>query len=265
LADQGAFRECYSRWLTRRLLGSADVVTVHSSYMEAQVRPLLSSSTGPLVRIGWGVDRTRFRPGLEVRPLREKWGISRAERVIFSARLAQPLYRHDRIIRALPIIREKVSSALVVIPQQSAAPGYIDSLRRLAGDLGVCDAVRFIPSIPYAEMPLWLNLADVVVMVPESDGMPNTLWEAMACGAAPVLNRLPQYAGVVRHGVNGCLVDPDGDLAGAVTGLLLDMDLRSMMASRNAALVREQGDQDREMARMEEWYYALAAAKTRAR
>jgi glycosyltransferase involved in cell wall biosynthesis len=91
--------------------------------------------------------------------------------------------------------------------------------------------------------------------------MPNTLWEAMACGAVPVLNRLPQYAGLVRHGVNGFLVDPDGDLVGALAGLLSDPELRASMGVRNRELACAQGDQDREMAHMEAWYRRLAGVK----
>jgi glycosyltransferase involved in cell wall biosynthesis len=257
LADQGGCRDPLSRWLTRRLLRQAALLTVHSEYLDAQVRALVPDS-GPMARIGWGVDLRRFRPGLDVRPLREQYGIERGQPVIFSPRLAQPVYRHDRVLRALPVVREKLTDTVLVIPLYFAEPAYVRALERLARELGVLGAVRFIPPIAYAEMPLWLNLADVVVMVPGSDGMPNTLWEAMACGAVPLLNRLPQYDGVIRHGVNGCLVDPDGDLSGALLGLLADPVLRASMAEHNRALVREHGDQDREMTRMEEWYYALA-------
>jgi glycosyltransferase involved in cell wall biosynthesis len=257
LGEQQAFREPYSRPLTRSLLGMADLVTVHSDFMESHVRALLPAAS-PLARIGWGVDLGRFRPGLDVRPIRERWGIGEDRRVIFSPRLAQPFYQHDRVIRALPAICEKVPGADLIIPEQSADRIYVEGLRRLAARLGVADRLRIVPAIPYADMPLWLNLADAVVMVPRSDGMPNTLWEAMACGAAPVLNRLPQYAGVVRHGVNGFLVDPDGDLVGALIGLLGDPVLRATMARRNVELAKERGDQDQEMSRMEGWYYQLA-------
>jgi glycosyltransferase involved in cell wall biosynthesis len=259
LAEQNAFRESYSRPLTRAVLGLADLVTVHSQYMEAQVRPLLRSSV-PLARIGWGVDMSLFRPGMDVRPFRERWDIGTHQRVILSPRLAQPFYCHDRIIQALPSVLEKVPQALLVITEQSADLEYVETLHRLAARLGVAEHVRFVPAIPYADMPLWLNLADAVVMVPRSDGMPNTLWEAMACGAAPILNRLPQYAGVVRHGVNGCLIDPDGDLVGALLGLLADPALRAAMGERNVALARSHGDQDQEMGRMEAWYRTLAEA-----
>ncbi len=258
LEDQGAFREPCSRTLTRQVLGGADLVTVHSEYLAQTVGPLIPGAV-PLVRIGWGVDLSRFKPGLDVRPLRERWGIGECDRVVFSPRLAQPFYGHDRIIRALPVVCEKVPEALLAITTQSADPDYLAALRRLAVTVGVGHRVRFVPPIPYPEMPLWLNLADAVVMVPRSDGMPNTLWEAMACGAVPVLNRLPQYAGVVRHGVNGFLVDPDGDLAGALIGLLSEPSLRASIGRRNRELACEQGDQDLEMTRMEAWYCTLAA------
>jgi glycosyltransferase involved in cell wall biosynthesis len=99
-----------------------------------------------------------------------------------------------------------------------------------------------------------------VVMVPGSDGLPNSLVEAMACGAVPVLSRLPQYAELVSHGENGFLVDPEpGDLAGALVSALSDPGMKAHMAQSNRAKVTAVADQDREMARMEDWYLRLAA------
>src|SRR6185436_888878 len=104
-----------------------------------------------------------------------------------------------------------------------ADPAYAASLRQRGSDLRVAEHVRFVVPLAYAEMPQWMNLAVVVVMVPPSDGMPSTLLEAMACGAVPVLNRLPQYAELIEHGRNGFLVDPHGgDLAGALIAALSD-------------------------------------------
>jgi len=258
LEDQGAFKEPYSRWLTLALLKRAQLVTAHSAYMEAQVRPLLRPDQR-LVRISWGVDLTRFRPGVDIRALRRQWGISGDQRVIFSPRLAQPFYNHDRVLRALPAVCEKVPKALLVMRDHFSDPGYVEGLRRLASELGVTDRVKFLGSIPYHEMPGWFNLAEAVVMVPRSDGMPSTLLEAMACGTVPVLNRLPQYAELVQHGVNGFLVDPEqGDLAGALVGALSDPVMRREMAQRNRAIVTEGADQDREMSRMQSEYRLLA-------
>jgi glycosyltransferase involved in cell wall biosynthesis len=235
---------------------------VHSAYLEARLRPLMPSGK-TITRIGWGVDLKRFRPGLDTQPLRRQWTIEDGRPVIFSPRLAQPFYRHEQIIRELPAVRETVRDALLVVGGHSADSGYVASLRQLASDLGVAEHVRFVGPLAYAEMPQWMNLADVVVMVPPSDGMPSSLLEAMACGAVPVLNRLPQYAELIEHGRNGVLVDPHGgDLAAALIAALSDRAAREEMARRNRALVAEVADQDREMERMHRQYRHLAMRGT---
>ena len=259
LEEQGAFRDWYSRKLTCRVLERADLVTVHSAYMEQRVRGLLPD-TAPMARIGRGVNLEVFRPGWDVRPLRQRWHIGEDCRVIFSPRLAQPFYYHERVIRAIPAVSEKYSAVLLVIAEQFADPAYVADLRRLAKDLGVADRVKFVGAIPYHEMPLWLNLSEAVVMMPRSDGMPNTLLEAMACGTVPVLTRLPQYAELIKHGVNGFLVDPDeGDLAGPLISVLSNVGLREHISQQNRDTITREADQNREMSKMENWYEQLVA------
>lgn len=261
LEEQGAFREWYSRRLTRAVLSRADLLVIPSEYLERRVRALLPAAP-PMARIGPGVNLAVFRGGLDVRPLRRRWGIAETRRVIFSPRLARPFYHLDRIMRALPAVREKVPQALLVLTEAFADPDYVTGLRRLAAELGVADHVRFVGAVPFADMPLWYNLADAVVMVPRSDGLPNSLLEAMACGAVPVLNRLPHYAELISHGENGFLVDPEqGDLVGALVGVLSDAGLRALIARANRAKVEAVADQDRQMSRMEEWYGRLAVGR----
>ncbi len=260
LEEQGAFKEWYSRSLTRRLLREADLVTTHSAYMEARVREL-EPEVRALVRIGWGVDVERFKPGLDVRGIRERWKIGEHQRVIFSPRLAQPFYNHDRVIRALPKVCEQVPDSVLVITEQFVDHVYVRGLQRLAAELGILERVKFVGALPYQDMPRWLNLADAVVMVPNSDGMPNTLLEAMACGAVPVLSRLPQYAEVIRDGENGCLVDEDErSLADALVRVLSDAGFRAKVSTRNRATALEIADQNREMSKMEGLYVNLVTA-----
>jgi glycosyltransferase involved in cell wall biosynthesis len=258
LDEQGAFREWYSKRLTCAVLGRADLLAIPSEYLERRVRALLPAP--PLIaRIGPGVNLRLFRRGLDVRPLRERWGIAEDRRVIFSPRLAQPFYQHDRIIRALSAVRDQAPEAVLVVAEQFADRDYVADLRRLAAALGVADQVRFVGAIPYPEMPLWYNLADAVVMVPRSDGLPNSLLEAMACGAVPILNALPQYAEVIEHGENGYLVDLErGGLADVLVRVLRDPGLRQRIGQANMAKVASLADQDREMSRMEDWYFRLA-------
>ena len=54
----------------------------------------------------------------------------------------------------------------------------------------------------------YYSIADVAVSVPESDGMPQTLLEAMACGTPNLLVKLQRYEEIVEHGESAYLVEP---------------------------------------------------------
>jgi glycosyltransferase involved in cell wall biosynthesis len=257
LEEQGAFKEWYSCLLTKKVFAAANIVAVHSHYMESRIRFLIPNGMR-VVRVGWGINLQAFRSGLDVEILRRRWNIGLDQPIIFSPRLAQPFYRHDLVIRALLLIQRESPRVVLVISEQFPDVEYLCELRKLVSDLQLDDHVRFIGSIPYSDMPLWMNLAHIMIMVPQSDGMPNTLWEAMACGALPVLNRLPQYAEVIEDGINGFLVDPEPvEIARVILQALADPGFKESAGLRNRALVKTMADQDREMARMEGWYESL--------
>ena len=258
LEEQGAFRDWYSKRLTSAVVRMADLIAVHSDFLESKVR-LLGPKSDSVVRIGWGVDLTRFRPGLDADSLRHQWRISEDSLVIFSPRLAQRFYNHHLVVQALEQIRSQFPQIILVISEQFGDPAYLQELKTLAEQSQVAQHIRFVGRIPYEDMPLWLNLSKLVVMIPESDGMPNTLLEAMACGAVPVLRDLPQYRELIREDVNGTYVSVTSEsVAKAVVTLLKAEEQRKAMASGNLSLVREVADQSKEMNRMEQWYYKLA-------
>jgi hypothetical protein len=92
--------------------------------------------------------------------------------------------------------------------------------------------------------------------------MPNSLWEAMACGTIPVLNRLPQYAELIRDGENGFFTSSETEpLADTLMRALADPAERQRMARHNREIVLEFGNQDCEMGKMEHWYATLAAGR----
>src|SRR5215467_3628719 len=258
LEEQGAFRDWYSKRLTSAVVRMADLIAVHSDFLESKVR-LLGPKPDSVVRMGWGVDLARFRPGLDVEPLRRRWSIADDIPVIFSPRLAQRFYNHHLIIEAFGYLRETVPNVVLAIVEQRGDPSYVDELKRMAIRLGLSEHLRFVGSIPYEDMPAWFNLSTAVVQVPESDGMPNTLLESMACGAVPVLRQLPQYQELVRDEVNGKYVsESPRSIATGLATALTNHEWRRRVVEANLSIARDVADQEREMRRMEEQYYALA-------
>jgi glycosyltransferase involved in cell wall biosynthesis len=226
--------------------------------MEQRVRPLLKQGR-TVACIGWGVDLSRFKGELGVGQLRRQWGLRGDQPILFSPRLMQRRYRLERIIQAMPTILKRVPEAVLVMAEHCPDVAYVEELKHVAARLKLCAQVRFVGSLSYEQMPLWYNLADATVMVPESDGMPNSLLEAMACGSVPVLAKLPQYRELVESGVNGFVVDPEASAIGqAVIKAMTEPVLRREIAHRNRAIVEMHADQNKEMTRMESWYERLA-------
>jgi glycosyltransferase involved in cell wall biosynthesis len=88
----------------------------------------------------------------------------------------------------------------------------------------------------------WYTRADLYVMSSRFEGFPNTLGEAMAHGCAAVsydCDTGPRD--LIRHGVDGMLVNPVGNvsaLAKSIAHLMQDEPLRARMAAK-ASEVRE--------------------------
>ncbi|HET6898525.1 MAG TPA: glycosyltransferase, partial [Vicinamibacteria bacterium] len=112
-----------------------------------------------------------------------------------------------------------------------------------------------------AAMPSLYSLADVVVSVPSSDGLPQSLFEAMACAAPIVLGRLPVYEEVVHDGLEALLVPLASDaVAEAVIRVLGEPGLAARLAGRAGETVRTEADLGREAARVEGFYAEALAA-----
>ena len=67
----------------------------------------------------------------------------------------------DTLIRAWPRVRAEVSDAVLLLVGDGP---YAGRLRRLAGRLGVSDAVRFTGPVPWPELPSYYDAADVFAM-----------------------------------------------------------------------------------------------------
>jgi glycosyltransferase involved in cell wall biosynthesis len=102
------------------------------------------------------------------------------------------------------------------------------------------------------------------VNLPFSDGLPQSLFEAMACGTPSLLGRLPWYAEVVTDGEHVLLCDLDPPaIASALTRLLSDAPLRQNLGEAGRRRVMEVACLPREAERVERFYERLLASPRR--
>jgi glycosyltransferase involved in cell wall biosynthesis len=101
-----------------------------------------------------------------------------------------------------------------------------------------------------------------VMLAPSlSDGIPNTMMEAMALGAAPLVSPLDTIQPVVQNGENVLFARnlyPD-EIAAALVRLMSDDDLVDRMAGNNIKRVYEMADREKVRARALEFYERVAA------
>lgn len=109
-------------------------------------------------------------------------------------------------------------------------------LEQEARRLGLRDRVVFLGSRPHAEVPYWMNLADVLCLASRSEGMPNVVIEALVSGLPVVVTSV----GACREMVEGepdarlCLPGDGQGLARAIDDLVASPCDRKALAARHA-------------------------------
>jgi glycosyltransferase involved in cell wall biosynthesis len=254
-------------WLERRATGrvlqAADLILVKSDALRAAVAEL-GAAEMRVETVRWGVDPAVFHHDSDAAAaLRQRLGLDPRDRILVSPRILAPLYNVHLIVEALPAVLARVPQAVLLVTEYAADPAYRQRVAEAAVRLGVISRVRFIGRIEHRDMPALYSLADLVVSIPSSDGLPQSLFEAMACGAPVVLSRLRAYGEVVRDGENAVLADlQPASLASAMLALLESPPRASEVARAALARVREVADLPTEIARVEAFYLrALTSAR----
>ena len=249
---------------TRRLLEEADLIRAKSDALRPEI-----AAFGPFEAktetVRWGVDPLLFQPRpAEAAALRTRLGLAADDRVILSPRLLRPLYNIHLLVEALPRVLAREPRALLLLSEHVAEPAYRDQLTSSIDRLGIRGRVRFAGRIEHQDMPAYYSLAEVSVNLPFSDGLPQSLFEAMACGTPSVLGRLPWYAEVATDGQHVLLADLEPPaIAEAIARLLQDEPLRRAMAGAGRTRVMEVASLPREAERVEGFYERLLARPRR--
>lgn len=180
------------------------------------------AAIGPWIPTGIDLDTYRMRRS---RLAAESFGWRQDMKVLL---IAGRLYRGkavDVALRALKRVLGTEPTARLLV----AGTGPEDeSLNRLASELRIAHAVRFLGGMTRDEMVDLYNFADVVLNPSRNDLLPFALIEGGACGRACVATRVGAVDDIVVDGETGFLVGSEDDaaLARAVLQLLGDDGLR---------------------------------------
>jgi len=247
----------WGKWLTLKLLESADHITSKSNYL-TEALDRLGGFGHKAERIVWGIPLEKFRR-CDPAALRARLALSAERRVILSPKILQPLYRVDLVVEAMAEVVVHCPQTVLLITEYAPDPTCRAAIAERVEALALGDYVKFVGCIEHDDMPAYYSLAEMTVAVPSSDGLPQTLLEGMACEVPSILSRLPRYEEIVQHRQSAYFVDatPESVAAGILT-LLDDPALRIEIARNAFEIVSREGDLTEQAERVEKRYYELA-------
>jgi len=197
--------------------------------------------------IAAGADRARVHRilnGVDL-PAGPRGELAPRPTVITVARLEDRYKGHDVMIRALPLIRERVPEVEWVV----VGDGSLRSeLERLTDREGVRDAVRFLGTVPDGERDAALKRAHVFAMPSRlptggigGEGFGIVYLEAAAHGLPVVAGNVGGALDAVVDGETGLLVDPEDPaaVAQAISGLLRDPERAAALGAAGARRARQ--------------------------
>jgi phosphatidyl-myo-inositol dimannoside synthase len=195
-----------------------------------------------------GTDPMHFRPGLDTRTARARYGLTQGRWLLTVSRLVA----HKGIdmgLRVVAALREAYPDLRYAIVGSGSKQRELEALAR---DLGVMDRVRFLTGVPDADVPELYNCAEIYLGLsrPEGllmEGFGISLSEASACGIPVIGGRVGGIPEAVREGETGLLVDSTDlpAVVASVRSLLQDRQLGQRLGQAGRRAVEDYFNFDR--------------------
>lgn len=191
--------------IERRTLAAADAVVSASDAERGQISRLYGVPLQKIVGIPCGVDLEQFRP-LEDGALRKKLKVGPEDPVILFVGRIEPLKGIDTLLQAVAAIEERDSLQVWIVGGDKRSAPQRRRLLDLSQELGIADVVRFLGSVPHAQLPEYYSAADVCVVPSYYESFGMVALESLACGTPVIASRVGGLQTTVRDGENGYLV-----------------------------------------------------------
>ena len=192
----------------RQTLAKAGAVLAEGSHLVAKALEL-GAPTDRTYLFRRGVDAGRFSPGSQ-RAARERLGLPTDRQVLLWAGNMVPIKGLDTLLAAHSRLTDP--RPLLVLIGDGPLRVRLENRVRLLGTT----TVRFVGRVAHHDLGDWYRAADVFVLPSRSEGTPNVLQEATACGVPFVASHVGAISALASSADR--VVEP-GDVNGFVSAI----------------------------------------------
>lgn len=198
-----SFRSAVHRTLARSLMRRFDLITSRTEHVVSIIRSFIGCRDVVNLMGPWGVDTTVFRPISEKGKLREELGI-RGDPVLLSPRALRPNYNISVLVAAFRCFAQTHNKALL-LQADYGEEGYRAQILNLVYKLGLTEQFQVfrVPTDNPELMAKYYNAADLVISVPISDVLSQSILEAICCGTPVLVSDIPSIREWVSQGETG--------------------------------------------------------------
>lgn len=212
----------------RRIGDTVDALTYLGEFTRRNIsRALSPKAQQAMVHLAPGIDTEHFVPLHSASALRDGLGLAHKVVIVSVGRLV-PRKGQDRLIEALPQIRESISNVHLLLVGEGS---YRKSLEKLVAERELGDIVTFVGRVHYAKLPEYFQCGDLFAMPSRSrfaglevEGLGIVYLEAGACGLPVIAGNSGGAPDAVVDGVTGIVVDGTNvnEIAAAIVRVLSD-------------------------------------------
>ena len=258
--DDRPSRFAVQRWMSRH----TDAIFAVSGQLKDDLVKHIGMPEASVEVLHNGVDLSRFNVAERANAqtsardaLRREWGVPDGVLVVGSVGRLAAVKNYGLLVRAV------ASSGLDVHLVFAGEGPERATLTALAESLGIASRVHLLGHCN--DVDRVLGAFDVFVLPSFSEGMSNTLLEAMAAGVPPVASAVGGNGEIVRDGVDGRLFasDDEAGLAACLVALCRDDALRARLAAAARERVHSAFDIRSMIERYEQLYERVHAQTAR--
>jgi glycosyltransferase involved in cell wall biosynthesis len=234
-------------WLENYVLKNSAKIFVVSEEMRLHLVSMKAILGEKIYIVPDGTDSAAFKPNLKTEGIREKLGIDKnAPLLVFHGDIKNDDGVDILCMAFSKVLQKRPDARLLIL---GGGQYFEMKIRPLINELGIEGNVITPGWVPHKEVPYYLNACDIGAMTMRAtlnhdNYLSFKLFEYWGCGKPVVVTKLKAIGRIVRHGVNGLIVDSEDveGFANAFLELIENPQLAQRLGAEGRRLVESEYD-----------------------